>query len=311
MPPPAVSCSAAAVATRRVLSRPLRPTALAVKSTTTPSPTITRSIAHSSRPTASSPFHSRPSQLKPTCQPSPATPLLRTYHSHSHPPPAGPFTPAEAQLLSAAYAHVPAHGFTPDALALGARDTGLLDISPAILPDGVFSLIQWHLHAQRTALAGKVGDVLAERVVKGRSRGNLTVAEKVEAITWARLRGNEESGVIGRWQEALAIMAQPSYVPASLKELAQLADEILYLAGDVSVDPSWYTKRASLSTIYAAAELFQTTDTSPELRETRAFLRRRLDEAAQAGGAVRSVGEWLGFNAGAVVNVLRSKGVRI
>jgi len=106
-------------------------------------------------------------------------------------------------------------------------------------------------------------------------------------------------------------MAQPSYVPASLKELAQLADEILYLAGDVSVDPSWYTKRASLSAIYAAAELFQTSDTSPDRRETRAFLRRRLDEAAQAGGAVRSVGEWVSFNAGAAVNVLRSKGVRI
>lgn len=106
-------------------------------------------------------------------------------------------------------------------------------------------------------------------------------------------------------------MAQPSHVPASVKELAQLADEILYLAGDVSVDPTWYTKRASLSTIYAAAELFQTTDQSPDFRETRAFLRRRLDEAAGLGGAVRSAGEWLGFTASAAVNVLRSKGARI
>lgn len=106
-------------------------------------------------------------------------------------------------------------------------------------------------------------------------------------------------------------MAQPSYIPASTKELAQLADEILYLAGDVSVDPTWYTKRASLSAIYVAAELFQTTDQSPDYRETRAFLRRRLDEAARVGGAVRSIGEWVGFNAGAAVNVLRSKGVRI
>ena len=106
-------------------------------------------------------------------------------------------------------------------------------------------------------------------------------------------------------------MAQPTHIPRSLSELAQLADEILYLAGDVSVDPSWYTKRASLAGIYAAAELFQTTDTSPGFRETRAFLRRRLDEAATAGGAVRAVGEWIGFNAGAAVNVLRSKGVRV
>lgn len=106
-------------------------------------------------------------------------------------------------------------------------------------------------------------------------------------------------------------MAQPSHVPTSLRELAMLADEILYLAGDVSVDPSWYTKRASLSAIYAAAELFQTTDQSPGFRETRAFLRRRLAEAAEAGNAVRSVGEWLGFTASAAVNLLRSKGLRI
>ncbi|AEO67736.1 uncharacterized protein THITE_16677, partial [Thermothielavioides terrestris NRRL 8126] len=246
----------------------------------------------------------------------------RAYHSHDHPPPPGPFTPAEQALLSAAYARVPQHGFTAEALALGARDAGLLDISPAVLPDGgVFGLIRWHLYTQRTALAGKVEEIFGSSGGGGRDGGDggealgkgqaplTTVADKVEALAWARLQANE--AIVGHWQEALAIMAQPSYVPASLKELALLADEILYLAGDVSVDPSWYTKRASLSAIYAAAELFQTTDQSPGFRETRAFLRRRLDEAAQAGATVRSVGEWLIFNAGAAVNVLRSKGVRI
>jgi ubiquinone biosynthesis protein COQ9 len=106
-------------------------------------------------------------------------------------------------------------------------------------------------------------------------------------------------------------MAQPSYVPASLKELAQLADDIWFLAGDVSVDPSWYTKRASLSAIYVSAELFMTNDHSLGSAETRAFLRRRFDETAEVAGALRSVGEWLSFTAGAGVNVLRSKGAPI
>ena len=111
--------------------------------------------------------------------------------------------------------------------------------------------------------------------------------------------------------QALAIMAQPSYVPASLKELAQLADEIYFLAGDESVDPSWYTKRASLSAIYAATELYMTSDTSPEFRDTRDFLRRRFDESNEVGGYMRSLGQWVGFTASAGVNVLRSKGLRI
>lgn len=106
-------------------------------------------------------------------------------------------------------------------------------------------------------------------------------------------------------------MAQPSHLPASLRELALLADEIVHLAGDASVDPTWYTKRAAVAAAYASSELFMTTDRSPLFRDTRAFLRRRLAEAGEAGGAVRSVGEWLGFTAAAAVNVLRSKGARI
>jgi len=117
--------------------------------------------------------------------------------------------------------------------------------------------------------------------------------------------------VIGRWQEALAVMAQPSYVPASIRELALLADEILFLAGDTSVDPSWYTKRAALSTIYASSELFMTNDKSEGFCETQAFLHRRLGEARSLGGVVNSVRQWVGFSAQAGVNVLRSKGVRI
>ena len=76
-------------------------------------------------------------------------------------------------------------------------------------------------------------------------------------------------------------MAQPSYIPASLRELALLADEIHYLAGDKSVDPSWYTKRGGVSMIYASSELFMTNDRSPGFAETRAFLQRQ--ERPEAG----------------------------
>lgn len=47
-------------------------------------------------------------------------------------------------------------------------------------------------------------------------------------------------------------MALPENVGSSLRELARLADEMWFLAGDRSVDFSWYTKRATLSTVYAS-----------------------------------------------------------
>lgn len=90
-----------------------------------------------------------------------------------------------------------------------------------------------------------------------------------------------------------------------------LADELWFLAGDTSVDPTWYAKRAALSTIYASTELFMTNDKSSDFRETREFLGRRLEEAHQAAGTLSSLGQWVGFTTRAGINVLRSKGVRI
>ena len=106
-------------------------------------------------------------------------------------------------------------------------------------------------------------------------------------------------------------MTVPSNIPPSLKELGLLADEILFLAGDVSIDESWYTKRGALSTVYASAELFMTTDSSPGFVETDAFLARRLEGMWALGTVANEVGTWLGVTGFGVLNSLRSKGMRI
>ncbi|KAK0713827.1 COQ9-domain-containing protein [Lasiosphaeria miniovina] len=237
----------------------------------------------------------------------PAHHRFRAYHSYDHPAPAGPFNEAEEAILAAAYRQVPEHGFSPEALAIGAREAGYLDISTNLLADGPFSLIRWHLVKQREALAARKTVLFPD----GATIDNkpVSVSAKVEALTWERLLGNVD--IVGRWQEALAMMAQPSCVPASLKELATLADEILFLAGDVAVDSTWYTKRASLSAIYVGADLFMTTDQSPGFQHTHMFLRRRLTEATDVGNAAGSVREWISFTASAGINMLRSKGMRI
>lgn len=106
-------------------------------------------------------------------------------------------------------------------------------------------------------------------------------------------------------------MALPSNIRPSLAELARLSDEMWFLAGDVSVDTSWYTKRASLSGVYAAAEVFQTQDTSPNYLDTERFVDARLEEVQQVGKTLGAVGEWLDFTGHAMVNLARSKGIRI
>lgn len=46
-------------------------------------------------------------------------------------------------------------------------------------------------------------------------------------------------------------MGLPSNISSSVKELAELSDEIWYLSGDKSSDFDWYTRRASLSAVYS------------------------------------------------------------
>ncbi|KAH7350283.1 COQ9-domain-containing protein [Pyrenochaeta sp. MPI-SDFR-AT-0127] len=225
------------------------------------------------------------------------------YHSYDYAQPP-PFPPAEFAILSSAYAHVPNHGFTVDTLKLGARDAGYLDVSTNLLPRGVFDLVNYHLVTQRLALQNSV-----QFPNDGEQGKKMGVGAKVRTLALARLRANEP--VIQHWQEALAIMAQPTYVPASVSELAKLADEIWFLAGDQSVDTSWYTKRATLSAVYSSAEVYMTQDKSPNFIETEQFLDNRLEDLMKIGGFMGGLSEWLNYTGHSAVNVLRSKGVRI
>ncbi|MCJ1404720.1 Ubiquinone biosynthesis protein coq9, mitochondrial [Xylographa trunciseda] len=226
------------------------------------------------------------------------SPYRHHYHSYEHDP-EPPFSAAEDSILSAALNHVPSQGFTTLALSHGAQDAGYLDVSTNLFPHGPFDLINYHLVTQRLALKDRV-------LFPDPSIG---VGAKVRALALQRLEANKN--IIHRWQEALAIMALPSNMSPSIAELARLSDEIWFLAGDTSVDTSWYTKRAALSAIYSSTELFMTTDTSANYKETELFLDRRLREVQSIGKAVGSVGQWIGFTAASTINVLRSKGVRI
>ncbi|KAI9723632.1 MAG: hypothetical protein M1812_000932 [Candelaria pacifica] len=222
----------------------------------------------------------------------------QSYHSYEHDQPAS-FSTTEEAILSASLTHVPSHGFSTAALTEGAKDAGYLAVSTNLFPRGAFDLINYHLVTQRLALQTR--KLLPEQKVG--------VGAKVKALALERLWANKP--FIHRWQEALAVMAQPTNVPGSIAELARLSDEIWFLAGDTTVDTSWYTKRASLSAIYASAEVFMTQDNSLNFSEMERFLDRRLEDVRTVGTSAANVAQWVNFTGHAFTNVLRSKGVRI
>ena len=52
--------------------------------------------------------------------------------------------------------------------------------------------------------------------------------------------------------QAMGVMAQPQNVPAAVKLMAMMVDDVLQYAGDTSTDHNWYTKRGLLAVAYNA-----------------------------------------------------------
>ncbi|RPA95067.1 ubiquinone biosynthesis protein COQ9 [Choiromyces venosus 120613-1] len=230
----------------------------------------------------------------------------RRYHSYQHPAPGSPFTKAESAILSASLLHVPSHGFSNAALSFGARDANYLDISVNMLPRGVFDLVHYHLATERLRLGDKIDFRKPENELPEGLR-NLSIPAKIRVLCMERLRAN--APIIHRWQEAFAVMSLAGNISASMSELAKLSDEIWFLAGDESHDTTWYTRRATLSAVYATTELFMTQDNSKDFEATWAFLDRRLHDVKTIGSSVSNVTSYLDFTVHAFANVLRSKNV--
>lgn len=119
------------------------------------------------------------------------------------------------------------------------------------------------------------------------------------------------SNPVRSYSQALALMSYPSNIPISLSELHALSSDILNLAGDKSVDASWYTKRLSLSAIYASSEVVMTQDTSSGFRSTEAFVNRRVEDNQYIGQKVCDITQYLGFMASTAVGLGRSWGMKI
>jgi len=94
--------------------------------------------------------------------------------------------------------------------------------------------------------------------------------------------------VLAPWREAvrrgLSILALPQNALLGLRLLYDTVDAIWHGVGDASTDFSFYTKRASLAGIYAAAVLFWLDDRSPGFADTQAFIDRRLADLHRLTG---------------------------
>ncbi|EGE09522.1 ubiquinone biosynthesis protein COQ9 [Trichophyton equinum CBS 127.97] len=274
-----------------------------------PSPCVRPNSTHSIRYCAQKPHpYPRNGPLRRQ-SPSQVTCGRRTYHhpasdlssSSAH------FSPEQASILSLALSdHVPRLGFTTEAVVLAAQDAGYPEVSLQLFPrGGEIELIIYWLSTRRALLKEKVqnGEIFDAEGQK------LSVDQKVKRLVMERLKMN--SGIIQHWQDALAVMSLPTNLSSSLHELYELSSDILYLAGDRAVDSSWYSKRLSVSTVYATAEITMTEDKSEGFTSTEEFVERRFGDTDAIVGTVGDVKTYVGFLGGSLVAAGRSLGMKI
>ncbi len=170
----------------------------------------------------------------------------------------------EQALLDAALAHVPFDGMNRRAIEAGARDIGIsADLAQVIFPQGGASLAAaYHRRGDRT-----LRDWLAATPPEGRFRDRIT------ASVWQRLRFADREMV----RAGSAVMALPGNAGLGARLIWETADVIWVGLGDRSDDVNWYSKRATLSAVYAATVLYWLGDDSADWNATRDFLDRRIE----------------------------------
>ena len=172
---------------------------------------------------------------------------------------------AKSRLLQAALPHVPFDGWSEAALTAAITDSQTpAALARALFPRGGLDLaLAYHARGNdqmRDALAAT--DLAALRF-----RDRIATAVKL------RLSQADRELV----RRGSALFSLPQNAAAGSRAIWGTADAIWTSLGDTSTDLNWYTKRATLSAVYAATVLFWLGDDSPDHQATWGFLDRRIE----------------------------------
>lgn len=168
-------------------------------------------------------------------------------------------------LLEAALPHVTFEGWSEAALTHAIADSGLAPgLARALVPRGGVDLaLAWH----------RLGD---QRMVAALAAADLAPLRFRERVALAvRLRLSEADREIVR--RGSALFALPQHAADGARAIWGTADAIWRALGDVSQDVNWYSKRATLSAVYASTVLYWLGDDSEDHAATWAFLDRRIE----------------------------------
>ncbi len=167
--------------------------------------------------------------------------------------------------------HAAFDGWTDKAVESAALEIGAdADLAKLSLKGGPMILIE--------AWIGSVDTEMARRLPPEKLDA-MKIRERITALVATRLEiaAPDREGQ----RRALAIMAMPQNVVSAARVGWRSADRMWRLAGDTATDFNHYTKRMTLSAVYASALAVFVNDESDDFADTRAFLDRRIENVMQ------------------------------
>jgi ubiquinone biosynthesis protein COQ9 len=174
---------------------------------------------------------------------------------------------AKDRLLDAVLPHVAFDGWSEVSFRAGIADSGIAPgLARALFPRGGVDLaLAYH----------RRGDALMQAALAARDLSVLRYRERVTLAVRTRLEVISDAEAVRRGS---ALFALPQHAGDGAKAIWGTADSIWVALGDTSADINWYTKRATLSAVYAATVLYWLGDDSDDHAATWAFLDRRIED---------------------------------
>jgi ubiquinone biosynthesis protein COQ9 len=171
------------------------------------------------------------------------------------------------RLLDAALVHVPFEGWSETTFRAAVRDAGVSrDEARAAIPRGPVGLaLAYH---QR-------GDERMVERLRSEDLGEMRFRDRVAAAVRYRIEAIDDREAARR---GATLFALPQHSADGARAIWQTADRIWTTLGDTSDDANWYTKRATLSGVYASTLLYWLGDDSLNRQDTWSFLDRRIDD---------------------------------
>ena len=176
----------------------------------------------------------------------------------------------KSNLLDAILPHVAFDGWSQVSFDQAVNDLRMSpSLAAAVAPRGAVDLaVTFH----------RTGDKEMVAAYNAADTGSLNIRSKVTLAVRLRLETIKDKEVVRRGSSLFAL---PNFAADGAKLIWETADHIWNALGDTSSDVNWYTKRATLGTVYTATVLFWLGDESPAHEDTWAFLDRRIENIMQ------------------------------